>query len=237
MISEIILAKSMITVKRLVRDTTLYRLTNDDSKPRTIVVDHPRGDGQTLASPPLADASLIPGAWRLSREVAPGKTEVLEVSVDHPLGQSIAVGDLSRGALAQFLGFDENQIAPGRAGFLAVLSQIGIDDAMAERLEKIAEAADALEDANRRIQKAQDERQAIVADQERLRENLGAAPSGSDLAKLATHKLIAQESQLEAIDAETKSATAAQEAARANLEDLAGKAAARELRFKNKATL
>ena len=45
MISEIVLAKSMITLKRLVRDTTLYRLTNHDSKPRTIVVDHPRGEG------------------------------------------------------------------------------------------------------------------------------------------------------------------------------------------------
>jgi hypothetical protein len=52
MISEIILAKAMITVNRLVRDTTVYRVTNDDSKPRKFVVDHPRADGLTLASPP-----------------------------------------------------------------------------------------------------------------------------------------------------------------------------------------
>jgi len=237
MIAEIVVAKSMISMKRIVRDTTVYRLTNNDSKPRTIIVDHPRADGETLAAPPSADAALVSGAWRLSRDVAPGKTEVLEVSVDHPLDQSVAAGDLSRGALEQFLGVDESQIAPGRAGFLAVLSQIGIDDAMAQRLEKIAEAADALEDANRRIAKAQDDRQGIVADQERLRANLGAAPSGSDLAKLATRKLIAQEAQLDALDAETKTATAAQEAARANLEDLTGKAAAQELRFESKAAL
>jgi hypothetical protein len=237
MISEIVLAKSMITLKRLVRDTTVYRLTNHDSKPRTIVVDHPRDDGQTLANPPLTEASLIGGAWRLSRDVAPGKTETLEVSVDHPLGQSVAVGSLSRSALANFLGLDESQIGAGPAGFVAVLSQIGIDAPMAQRLEKIAEAADALEDANRRLAKANDDREAIVADQERLRANLGAAPSGSDLAKLATRKLIAQEAQLETLDAETKTATAAAEAARANLDDLAGKAAAQELRFKSRTTL
>ena len=77
----------------------------------------------------------------------------------------------------------------------------------------------------------------IVADQTRLRENLRAAPSGSDLAKLATRKLLDQEALLEAIDAEAKSATAAMETARAALEDLAGKAAAQELRFKNAKTL
>jgi len=50
-------------------------------------------------------------------------------------------------------------------------------------------------------------------------------------------KLLDQESLLESIDAETKSATAAKEPARATLEELAGKAAPQELRFKNTTTL
>ena len=108
---------------------------------------------------------------------------------------------------------------------------------MKDRLEKIADAADALEDANRRVAKSLEERKAIVADQARLRENLRVAPSGSDLAKIATRKLLDQETQLEHIDAESKSATDAQAAARATLEELAGKATAQELRFKNSATL
>ena len=237
MISEIILAKATITVTRLVRDTTIYRLTNDDSKPRKIVVDHPRADGLALASPPLSQASLVSNAWRFSSEVAPGKTEILEVSVDRPIGQSVAIGSLSSGALAQFLAIDDREIGSGRAGFAALLSQIGVDEAMKDRLEKIADAADALEDANRRVAKSLEERKAIVADQARLRENLRVAPAGSDLAKIATRKLLDQETQLEHIDAETKSATDAQAAARATLEELAGKAAAQELRFKNSATL
>ena len=87
---------------------------------------------------------------------------------------------------------------------------------MKDRLEKIADAADALEDANRRVAKSLEDRKAIVADQARLRENLRVAPSGSDLAKVATRKLLDQEALLESIDAESKSATAAQEAARAS---------------------
>ena len=169
--------------------------------------------------------------------MAPGKTEVLEVSVDRPIGQSVAIGNLSSGALAQFLAIDDREIGSGRAGFAALLSQIGVDEAMKDRLEKIADAADALEDANRRVAKSLEDRKAIVADQARLRENLRVAPAGSDLAKVATRKLLDQEAQLEHIDAETKSATDAQETARATLEELAGKAAAQELRFKNAATL
>jgi hypothetical protein len=91
--------------------------------------------------------------------------------------------------------------------------------------------------SNRRVAKSLDDRKAIVADQARLRENLRVAPAGSDLAKIATRKLLDQETQLEHIDAETKSATDAQAAARATLEELAGKAAAQELRFKNATTL
>ena len=77
----------------------------------------------------------------------------------------------------------------------------------------------------------------FVADQTRLRENLRVAPGGSDLGKVATKKLLDQEAQLERIDAETRTATNAREQARARLEDLAGEAAAQELRFKNAASL
>jgi hypothetical protein len=236
-ISEIILAKAMITVVHLVRDTTVYRLTNAGSKPREIVIDHPRSDGLTLASPLPSHANLLSNAWRFSVEVAPGKTELLEVSVDHPVGQSVEIGNLSRSALEQFLTVDDREVSPGRAGLAALLSQIGVDEAMKDWLEKMADAADALKDANRRVAASLEERQAIAADQARLRENLRVAPAGSDLAKLATRKLLDQEAQLDRIDEDTKSATDARNSARATLEDLAGKAAAQELRFKNTATL
>ena len=73
LISEIVVAKAMVTVTRLLRDTTIYRLTNDDSTPRRIVIDHSRSDGLTLANPPLSKASLTGDAWRLSSQVGPGE--------------------------------------------------------------------------------------------------------------------------------------------------------------------
>ncbi len=237
MISEIILAKATITVTRLVRETTVYRLTNDDSKPRKIVVDHPRADGLMLASPPVSQASLVSNSWRLSSEVGPRQDPNSRSFCRPPDRPECRDRQSSRSALAQFLAIDDREIGSGRAGFAALLSQIGVDEAMKDRLEKIADAADALEDANRRVAKSLEERKAIVADQSRLRENLRVAPAGSDLAKVATRKLLDQETQLEHIDAETKSATDAQETARATLDELAGKAAAQELRFKNTATL
>ena len=236
MIAEIVVAKAMVTVKRLVRDTTLYRLVNDDSKPRRVVIEHPRLEGTKLASPPPSEASVAGDAWRFSTNVAPGATKVLEVSVDRPIGQSVAIGSLSRAELAQLLAVDDREIGSGRAGFAALMSKIGVDQAMKDRLEQLADAADSLEDANRKVARAQEERKAIVADQARLRENLRVAGSGSDLAKVATRKLLDQEAQLERIDAEIRTDSDAQVAARARLEELAGKAAAQELRFKSAAT-
>ena len=237
LIAEIILAKATMTVKRLARETTVYRLTNDDSKPRKIIIDHPRAPGLTLAVPPASEAALAENAWRMTREVAPGKTEVLEVSVDRLVDQAVAIGGLSRAGMEQALAADGRELGQGKAGFVALLTQIGIDPAMRDRLQKLAEAADALEDANRRIAKLAEDREAIVADQERLRANLSAAPAGSDLAKLATRKLLAQEAQIDSIEAEKKAAANAVDAARSQLEELAGRAAAQELRYKNKATL
>ena len=74
---------------------------------------------------------------------------------------------------------------------------------MKDRLEKIADAADALEDANRRVAKSLEERKAIVADQARLRENLRVAPGGSDLAKIATRKLTSEYEKTGSLPAES----------------------------------
>ena len=123
MIAEIVVAKAMVTVKRLVRDTTLYRLANDDSKPRGVVIEHPRLEGTKLASPPPSEASVAGDAWRFSTDVAPGATKVLEVSVDRPIGQSVAIGSLSRAELAQLLAVDDREIGSGRAGFAALMSR------------------------------------------------------------------------------------------------------------------
>ena len=63
-------------------------------------------------------------------------------------------------------------------------------------------------------------------------------PQFPDISRSGTPTIgIADKSGRSTCENETKSATAAQEAARAKFEELAGKAAAQELRFKNKATL
>ena len=223
-IAEVTLAKAVMTVRRMVRETTVYRLANMDSKPRKIIVDHPRNGGTTLASPPAAEAAITPNAWRLAREVAPGKTAVLEVSVDRPVEQSYAIGSISRAGLEEMLSPDGRGRDAGKPGFALLLSQAGLDAAAQERLQKIADAADALETAQRKSESLKQEREAISTDQERIRENLKAAAAGSDLAKLMTRKLLAQETRMDTIDVEAKTAEAARDAAQGVMEDLAGKA-------------
>ena len=112
----------------------------------------------------------------------------------------------------------------GKPGFALLLSQAGLDAAAQDRLQKIADAADALETARRKSESLKEEREAISTDQERIRENLKAAAGGSDLAKLMTRKLLAQETRMDTIDTEAKTAEAARDVAQGVMEDLAGKA-------------
>lgn len=235
LISEIVLAKAVMTVKRLVRATTIYRLTNQDAKPRKMVIDHPRLEGTVLAGPSAASAGLSGNSWRFSRVVAPGKTELLEVSVDRVVSSGLAIGGMSRAGLGQMLAQDGPPLGEGRPGFALLLSGAGIDAAMSERLQKIGDAADALDDQRRKVAGLAAERDAIFRDQGRIRENLASAPAGSDLAKTMTQKLLAQESRIEAIDNESKVASNAMDAAQKVMEDLAGKAG-REFRFNSGST-
>lgn len=225
-LSEIAFARGVLTVTRLSRETTIYRAKNDDSRPHDLVLDHPRAQGATLVSPKPEEATLAGQDWRLRRSLPPGQTTTIEVTVESPRGQVVSIEDASRLSLARALLPGVAFETMDRSAFAAALAQTKLPAAAVERLQKIADAAEAVAAEQSRIEALEQERGAIFADQERLRANLSSVGQQSDFGRSLVAKLQSQETRLNVIDGETTKAQAAQAAARKTLEDLVGRAGA-----------
>ncbi|WP_395383846.1 hypothetical protein ACHMW4_10395 [Mesorhizobium sp. UC22_110] len=102
---------------------------------------------------------------------------------------------------------------------LALIASTELDAESKARLAAIAEAAKASDEASLALASRQERRDGITADQERIRENIGAAPEGSDLARLYAQKMLDQERALEQLDKDIVDARAKYEEARRVLGD------------------
>jgi hypothetical protein len=211
---DIWLAGGTLHVTRTQRLTTLYRIKNDDVRPREVVVDHPRSDGATLVSPKLEDAVISGRDWRMKRALAPGQTQAFEIVTERPMGETVAVSDATREAVLRL-------VFPGRTfetttkdAFAAALSETKLSPQTIERLQKLGDAAEAVASENAKIEALDEERAGIVSDQERIRENLKTVGLTGDFGKSLVAKLRDQEARLVAISSEKAKAAAARDAAR-----------------------
>jgi hypothetical protein len=95
----------------------------------------------------------------------------------------------------------------------------GLDADTKARLAKVSEAAARSDEAEAEVTRLDEQRKGITDDQERLRENLRSAPSGSDLARLYSQKMLAQEKSLDTLDTSLEAARTKRDQARKALED------------------
>ena len=185
---------------------------------------------------PAPDSATISGRdWRIRRSVPPGQTSGIEVTVERVVGQSVAIDDASRDGIARALFPGRAFDALSREAFAAVLSDTKLEPAVVERLQKIADAADAVAAEQARIEALDEEKAGIFEDQNRIRENLKSVGQSGDFGKSLVAKLQAQETRLAAIEADKSKARAAQAAARKTLEDLIGRSG-EPTRFKTQQT-
>jgi hypothetical protein len=225
-VSEIALARGVLNVTRLERTTTLYRVKNDDQRPRDVVVDHPRVEGATLVAPKPNEATLSGRDWRIRRSIAPGQTQAIEVTIERPIGQSVQIADASRAGIAQLLFPGRPFETLTREAFAAVLSETKLEPAAVERLQKIADAAEAVAAEQAKIETLDQEKAEIFEDQTRVRENLKSVGQTGDFGKSLIAKLQTQETRLSAIETDKGKARAQQGAAKRTLEELIGRAGA-----------
>jgi len=173
-------ADGVITRQSEERATWIYSLRNEDSAPRVLVIEHPVRSGWKLA-PGMTPAEASPTTHRFRVPLDPGKEVAFEVSESRTGESAIHISNLS-----------DEEIVEWR--------QAGIDAAALENTVKpVLEKKREMEAYESRRAGLEAERQKIVQDQERLRENMKALRGSSEerqLLRRYTAQLDGQEDRL-----------------------------------------
>lgn len=149
---------------------------------RSFVLEEPSRPDWRLAEP--SDAVVEDGVVRISRPLAPGTPLEIAVTFEQPQTSRLALLDDDAEALRlEFAGLELPQ---------------GLHDALA-RLQELSGRVVSIE---REIEAAEQRHDELARDQGRLRDNLGAVPAGSDLARRYLAGLAASEDQLASVTAE-----------------------------------
>lgn len=201
------IANGALRLSRVVRQTTVYRVRGPAKEPRQLVVVQRRLPGWTLTKPESKDVELSEGNYRIPFALPGGdETQSFEVVQEQTQQQEI-------------------RLVESAAEQIRVYAQAREFDAKTrEALNRVLQLQQAAAEAQRKVQQVEAERQAIVQEQSRLRDNLARVPANSDLQRRYLATLDKQETYLEALatrraDAE-KSAEAAREALRAFVSQL-----------------
>lgn len=183
------------------RATWTYRARSEDSEPTALVIEHAQRPGWTLAAGQSPEEST-PQAHRFRVDVDPRQEATLVVREVRVGETRIALGDFPDAQLAHLL-------APGA-------SSEALQRALAPLLSKRSEVAG----VERQLEMLQEQQQAIVHDQERLRENMKALRGTSEERQLLqryTRQLNDQENRLETLHAQTVETTKRRSALREEL--------------------
>ncbi len=171
------------------------------AKARHVIVEVPREPDTTLTTEPAGIAvEQTAGAWRLDVALPAGATTRIVANADRMLEQTTVLSD------------DPSLV-------VALLGELGLGDKARAALQHVADlraAAGARADELRRLQ---DQRAALVADEQRIRANLGAVSATDTLRGRLVRSLEQAEDGLADIDARTAAAGRASVAAQDALAD------------------
>jgi hypothetical protein len=195
------IAQGALRLSRIIRQTMTYRVRGPAKEPRQLIVVQRRLPGWTLVKPDAKSVELSEGNYRIPFQLPGGdQTQTFEVVQEQTQQQELRLVD-------------------GAADQIRVYAQAREFDARTrDALTKVLQLQGAVSDAQRKVTQADAERQQIVQEQARLRDNLARVPANSDLQRRYLATLDKQETELEAIakrraDAE-KEVEAAREALR-----------------------
>lgn len=191
------IANGALRLSRVVRQTTVYRVRGPAKEPRQLVVVQRRLPGWTLTKPDSKDVELSEGNYRIPFQLPGGdQTQTFEVVQEQTQQQEI-------------------RLVESAAEQIRVYAQAREFDAKTrEQLTRVLQLQQAAAEAQRKVAQVDAERQAIVQEQARLRDNLARVPANSDLQRRYLATLDKQETDLEALTNRRAEAEKAAEAAR-----------------------
>jgi hypothetical protein len=198
-VSRVRIAKGILTQESEVREKKAYTFRNEDTTPRTVIIEHPVRAGYELRGD-VKPAETTAAWMRFRLPVAPKETATLVVEEARPLQSTVAISDVTSDRVALFI--SEKSISP----------------AIESSLRRILAQKNAVSELESQKSEREDEAEKIFDDQQRLRENLKALKGSADekaLIQRYTKQLDEQENRLEAIRKESARLQAQIDAAQA----------------------
>jgi hypothetical protein len=171
-----------------VRQTT-YSFHNKSDAEQTVYLDHPRGGKEWKLFDTAEPHEVTENYWRFRFALPAKKVSQFVVRQRHVLSQQFGLSDVSDQQLAYWI------------------EQRYLDAATEKLLRKVVDLRQRAAGIEAQIARLEKERDAIHAEQKRIRENLGSLgdrPSEKDLRERFVRTLNAQEDRLEAIERELK---------------------------------
>lgn len=198
--------RGVMTHTSEVREKKTYTFRNEDSAPRTVIVEHPVRASYELRS--AAQPIETTAAWmRFRLEVPAKQTAALVVEEARPVVASYTISDINSKLVATFV------------------QQRSIDHSVEEALRKVLAQKDAIDSLEEQEQARDAELQKIYDDQQRLRENMKAlkgSPEEKALLQRYVQQLNTEETRLETLRKEIAEFDARKDSAQAELDRMIG---------------
>jgi len=175
------IARGILTLHNEVREAKTYTFRNEDTSPRTVIVEHPVRAGYELRGD--ARPVEITSAWmRFRLQVDSKQTATLVVTEARPLETTYELTNLNDEQAALFV------------------KQKSIDSSIEEALRKILDQKAKIHDVDEQKTARETEKENIFNDQQRLRENMKALKGSAEekaLLQRYTRQLNEQEDRLD----------------------------------------
>ena len=191
-----------------VRERKSYNVRNEDTVPRTLIIEHPVRPEWKLASDTPKPDETSADYYRFRVVVEPKSSATLTVDEAKPVEQRIEINNI-----------DSDQIA-------LYLQRKSINPEIEQALRKIVAQKDRVAGFEAEAEKRKAELESIYDDQQRLRENLKSLKGSAEeraLTQRYLQRLNDQETRLEVVQKEIGDFTKKQEEAQAELDDMVQK--------------
>lgn len=176
------IAGGVLRYSRVVRQTTTYRVRGPVKEARQLVVLQRRLAGWTLTKPDSKGIELSEGSYRIPFQLPGGdQTQTLEVAQEQTRHQELRLLDTGSDQIRAFAQAQE------------------FDTKTRDALTRILQLQQSVSEAERKAAQLDAERQTIVQEQARLRDNLARVPPTSDLQRRYLATLDKQETELETL--------------------------------------
>lgn len=187
------LVQGVLEFELVERETTRFVASAPPGESRLVLAEVSRRDGWRLLTP--ASAGTAPGVWRLELPLAAGATGALEAIAELPVLRRIELASA-----------DPREVE-------LLFEGVEVPETLRARLGELRDLNAAVDRAEQRVDSLEDQRNRVVEEQSRTRDNLGVVPEDSDLARRLLARLEESEERIGALDGEIAEARAAVEAA------------------------